>query len=56
MSMAAIVAGQLLFPFRTQKISLPTLFTVLRYESPWEICIAAMLTLYLNFSLICYDP
>ena len=56
MSMAAIAAGPLLFPFRTQKISLPTLLTVLRYESPREICVAAMLTLYLNFSSICYNP
>ena len=47
MSMAAIAAGKLLYPFRTQKISQPTLFTVLRCASSWELYIAAMFILYI---------
>ena len=43
LSMAAIAAGKFLFPSRTQKISPPAFRTVLRYESPREIRIAAML-------------
>ena len=44
LSMAAIAAGKLLFPSRTQKISLPAFRTVLRCASPRELRIAAMLT------------
>jgi hypothetical protein len=43
-SVAAIAEGILLYPSRTQQISLPTFLTVLRCESPWELWIAAMLT------------
>ena len=44
--MAAIAAGKFLFPFRTQKTSLPAFHIVLRYESPRELRIAALLNFY----------
>jgi hypothetical protein len=43
--MAAIAAGQLLYPFRTQKISLPAFHTVLKCASLRELWIAAIFTL-----------
>src|SRR5665647_2614916 len=51
-----MAAGSLLYPFRTQKISLSTFLTVLKYASLRELWIAAILTLYyFNFKLFfCY--
>ena len=43
-SVAAIAAGKILNPSRTQKISLPAFHTVLRCASPRELWIAAVLT------------
>ncbi len=43
--MAATAAGQLLYPFRTQKISLPAFHTVLKCASLRELWHAAMSTL-----------
>ena len=54
-SVAAIAEGKFLYPSRTQKISLPTFLTVLRCESPWELWIAAMLTLPFYFNWNYFD-
>jgi hypothetical protein len=36
-SVAVIAEGKLLYPSRTQQISPPAFYIVLRCESPWEL-------------------
>ena len=53
--MAAIAAGQLLYPSRTQKISLSTFLIVLKCASLRELWIVAIFTLYYKNLECVYD-